>query len=402
VKFTEQGEVVLQVSSVQAEEADEYLADECEYQPDRANLHFSVRDTGIGIPQDKLGKLFQSFSQVDASTTRRYGGTGLGLAISKNLVNMMGGRIWVESEPGQGTIFHFTISTPRAEITRKNRIHESKSGLANRKMLIVDDNAINRKILSMHAKEWSMIPEETQYPAEALEWIQAGKQYDVAILDMRMPDTSGVDLAGQIRLVPSASDLPLVLLTSITDLSRDENERLKQSNFHANLAKPIKPSALLDVLMDIFEISADRSKIEVHAKEDSYDKTTALQYPLNILLVDDNKTNRKLGGMVLRRLGYQATLADNGIEAVECQRQSKFDLILMDIEMPEMDGIQATLQIRQLADGASETHIIAMTANAMEGDRERYIEAGMDGYISKPMRIEALLEGIRAAAESCR
>jgi signal transduction histidine kinase/DNA-binding response OmpR family regulator/HAMP domain-containing protein len=381
VKFTESGEIVLKVEAA------------------NTDLHFSVSDTGIGIPADKLEDLFQSFTQVDTSTTRLYGGTGLGLAISKNLVEMMGGRIWVESEPGVGTTFHFTIQVPEADIERTVQLHEHKPDLANKRLLIVDDNETNRKILRVQAREWSMISEETALPLQALEWIREGRTYDIAILDMSMPQMNGIELATKIRDAHRDHSLPLILLSSLATLADVEKHVLEQIRFHAKLAKPIKPSALLDILMDIFASKPRNYERRDTGNANDYDDSIAQRMPLDILLVDDNLTNQKLGALVLKRFGYSVDIAVNGVEALNKQQSGSYDLILMDIEMPEMDGVDATRSIRRLEMKNQHVFIIAMTANAMEGDRERYLQAGMDGYISKPLRIKELITGLQAATD---
>ncbi len=398
VKFTESGEIVLRVARVDPSDA-EIMQRNSEWviADDEVAMHFSVTDTGIGIPSEKLHVLFQSFSQVDASTTRMYGGTGLGLAISKNLVNMMGGNIWVESELGHGTTFHFTIKVPVAQINRRVELNEVKPDLQNKRLLIVDDNQTNRRILELQSAEWSMISEQTDSPLEALRWIKEGREYDVAILDMSMPDMDGIELAEHIRAYRNAETLPLILLSSLASLSDVGSDRLKTIAFHAKLAKPIKPSALLDNLMDLFTQQTQSYKRRESTNNNVLDKSMAEHTPLSILLVDDNKTNRKLGSLVLSRLGYSADIAENGIDAVSMQNEHHYDLILMDIEMPELDGVAATLEIRNQNEGEYPPYIIATTANAMEGDRERYLNAGMDAYISKPLRMNELVNGLTAA-----
>ncbi|MBX2835837.1 MAG: response regulator [Gammaproteobacteria bacterium] len=403
VKFTSQGEIVLRVRRLDLESGTVPSNVLREGVPEGSiALHFSVADSGIGIPEDKLHVLFESFSQVDASTTRLYGGTGLGLAISKNLVQMMNGHIWVESELGDGTTFHFTITVPVSNIKRRVELHEAKPDLRNKKLLIVDDNHTNRRILELQSAEWSMLSEQTSSPLEALRWIKEGREYDVAILDMSMPDMDGIELAEHIRAYRTAEKLPLILLSSLTSLSDVEVDRLNRIAFHAKLSKPIKPSALLDNLLDLFT-KETRTYIRTDSSEkEQYDADVAIQFPLSILLVDDNKTNQKLGSLVLKRLGYSADIAVNGVDAVDQQHLNSYDLILMDIEMPELDGVEATRQIRQIESVSQTPFIIATTANAMEGDRERYLEAGMDGYISKPLRINELVAGLEAAWQSRR
>ena len=398
IKFTSKGEIVLRVALASPDD-ETVLANRADDASDlQTVIHFSIADTGIGIAEDKIGMLFNSFSQVDASTTRIYGGTGLGLAISKNLVEMMGGRIWVESELGKGTTFHFTTVFPKATIQRRVALHEIKPDLANKKLLIVDDNLTNRRILSIQAEEWAMSSEQTEFPVEALDRIRDGQHYDIAILDMSMPDMNGIELARKIRQYKTAQELPLILLSSLATLSDVPKSELEEAEFAAKLAKPIKPSALLDIMMDTFSEKATAFKRRESKKDRELDKELANKMPLNILLVDDNKTNQKLASLVLGRLGYQPEIASNGVEAVSKQLDANYDVILMDIEMPEMDGVDATKAIRAAEDkSARPVYIVATTANAMQGDRERYLTAGMDGYVSKPIRISELVSALEVA-----
>lgn len=398
IKFTSKGEIVLRVSLAPSDDETVLANKKHEDGGSATVVHFSVSDTGIGIPEDKISMLFNSFSQVDASTTRIYGGTGLGLAISKNLVEMMGGRIWVESEIGKGTTFHFTAVLPETTIERRVALHEIKPDLANKKLLIVDDNLTNRKILSLQAEEWAMSNEQTEFPVEALGWIRDGRKYDIAILDMSMPEMNGIELARKIRQYKSPQELPLILLSSLATISDIPKSELEEARFSAKLAKPIKPSALLDIMMDTFSAKANEFKRRERSKDQELDKDLATKMPLRILLVDDNKTNQKLASLVLGRLGYKPDIASNGSEAVSKQSEGNFDVILMDIEMPVMDGVDATKAIRAAEGGTDQTaYIVATTANAMQGDRERYLAAGMDGYVSKPIRISELVSALDVA-----
>ena len=398
VKFTESGEVILRIALAAETETPGEVVLEGEEADNLVGLHFSVSDTGIGIPSDKLHVLFESFTQVDASTTRMYGGTGLGLAISKNLVEMMGGRIWVESELGVGTTFHFTLFVPEADVTRRVNLHEAKPDLAGKRLLIVDDNPTNRTILELQSKEWSMESIPTASPIEALKWINNGKQFDIAILDMSMPDMDGIDLATAIRKSYTPEQLPLILLSSLATLSDVPKQKLDVINFKAKLAKPIKPAALLDILLETFSSQALRYEKRKTGEGSVMDNNMGIEKPMSILLVDDNKTNQKLGTLVLKRLGYSAEIAVNGQEAIDMQKKHSYDTILMDIEMPIVDGVSATLAIRRQQQSSSgRPYIIAMTANAMEGDRERYLNAGMDGYISKPLRFNEMITGLDTA-----
>ncbi len=407
IKFTEQGEIVLRVTLASAQEKPRELIVQNDNDSQLIGLQFSISDTGIGIPESKIDSLFDSFTQVDASTTRVYGGTGLGLTISKNLVEMMGGRIWVDSTVGQGTTFHFTTFFEKTEINRRVALHEVKPDLANKKMLIVDDNLTNRKILSIQADEWAMESVQTESPVEALDWIKNGQKYDIAILDMSMPEMDGIKLARSIRQYRSSQQLPLILLSSLATISDVPKNEINEAGFSAKLAKPIKPSALLNILLDTFSAQANKFTRRERDSEKDLDENLYKKMPLNILLVDDNKTNQKLASLVLKRLGYSVKIAVNGEDAVAQQTAYNHDLIFMDIEMPVMDGVDATKAIRAYENSADNSnniktsYIVATTANAMQGDRERYLEAGMDGYISKPMRMNELVNALQAAYKSC-
>jgi signal transduction histidine kinase/CheY-like chemotaxis protein/PAS domain-containing protein len=351
-------------------------------------LHFAVRDTGIGIPPDRMNRLFQSFSQVDASTTRRYGGTGLGLAISKRLSEMMGGTMWVESQPGAGSTFHFTIRAASAPAPARAYLDEIQPALQDKKVLVVDDNATNRRILSRQVELWKMVPWQAASPVEALGLIRDGLSFDVAVLDMQMPEMDGLTLAREIRALGGQSArLPLILLTS---LGRRE---LKEGadEFAAHLTKPIKPSALFDALIGIFTGQPIRVLPRKAGEALQLNTQMGQQWPLRILLAEDNPTNQKLALIILGRLGYKADLAANGREAVQALERQPYDVVLMDMQMPEMDGLEATRRIRRELPAARQPHIIAMTANAMQGDREACLAAGMNDYVSKPIRIDELV-----------
>jgi GAF domain-containing protein/CheY-like chemotaxis protein/HPt (histidine-containing phosphotransfer) domain-containing protein len=381
VKFTERGEVVLSVSGRPLD--------------DGSGLHelaFSVRDTGIGIPEDRIGRLFQSFSQVDASTTRRYGGTGLGLAISQRLTELMGGRIEVASQFGVGSEFRFTIQALVAPLPAP-AIHRDLSGvqpsLRDKRVLVVDDNATNRRILTAHLGTWGLEARATESPREALGWVAAGERFDVAILDMHMPEMDGAALAEAIRDEAAGAALPLVLFSS---LGRRE-ARTDDDVFAAYLHKPIKPSQLFDTLMSLL---ADRP---VHvapraAARTELDPETARRHPLRILLAEDNVVNQKVALRLLGQMGYRADMAANGLEAVDAVARQVYDVVLMDVQMPEMDGFEASREINRRWPGGRRPRIVAMTANAMQGDRELCEAAGMDDYVAKPIRIEELVAAL--------
>jgi signal transduction histidine kinase/DNA-binding response OmpR family regulator len=378
VKFTEAGEVVVSVS---AEPAGDGLHD----------VHFAVRDTGIGIPEDGMGRLFRSFSQVDTSTTRTHGGTGLGLAISKRLAEMMDGKMWVESEVGVGSTFHFTIRAAGTPASPRLFQHGEQPQLTGRRLLIVDDNATNRTILIRQTGAWGMIPVATGSPLEALEWVTRGDAFDAAILDMHMPVMDGLMLAMAIREHRDHEALPLVMLTSIGRRDAEADE----ARFAAFLTKPIKPSQLFDTLVEIF--AGKRTSGARRTPAAMLDPGFARRVPLRILVAEDNAVNQKLALRILEKLGYRADVAANGMEVIESVGRRRYDLVLMDVQMPVMDGLEATREIHRRWPNGSRPRIVAMTASALEEDRERCLEAGMDDYISKPVRVEELLRALEDA-----
>ncbi len=379
VKFTEHGEVMISVSG--------QLRDDHLYQ-----LHFAVQDTGIGIPPDRVWRLFQSFSQVDASTTRKYGGTGLGLAISKRLSELMGGTMWVESQgvPGEGSTFHFTIMVQedREQAAVEPTGHsELPQGLH---VLIVDDNKTNREILQHYAQAWHMRSTSASSGREVLELLQGGASFDLAILDLQMPEMDGISLARAIRQMPKECSFPLVMLSSLGYREQPEVEAL----FAAYLTKPIKPSQLFDSLCLAINQKAPAQRKNFNQPADPFDREMGAHHPLRLLVVEDNSVNQTVALSLLGRIGYRADLASNGIEALDALRRQPYDLIFMDGQMPEMDGVEATRWIRKQWPAEEQPTIVAMTANAMQGDRERYLAAGMDGYISKPIHLEDVVKAL--------
>lgn len=377
VKFTDAGEVVVNVS---ARLLNRNTA--------RYELHFTVRDTGIGIPPDRVGRLFQPFSQVDTSTTRRYGGTGLGLVISMRLCEMMGGRIWVESEgiAGKGAIFHFTVRAESADPLEDVPVTPVRTELSDLRALIVDDNATNRLILMRQIAPWGMIGRETASGRTALEWIRQGERFDIAILDVRMPEMDGVTLARELRALQP--DLPLVILTS---MGRREPE-LRDLRIGAFLTKPIKPAQLYRALTDVL-----RGKAQAPAKRDpagQMDAEMGRRHPLRILLAEDNIVNQKVAVRILERLGYRTDVVANGLEVLQALRRQTYDVVFMDVQMPEMDGLEAARQICLRFSREKRPRLIAMTAYALEGDRERCLAAGMDDYVSKPIRVNELVKSL--------
>ena len=373
VKFTERGEVVVVVS---AEEAG----------PGTYRLELAVRDTGIGIPHDRMGRLFTSFSQVDASTTRRYGGTGLGLAISKRLIELMGGAISAESEEGKGSTFRIALPAKSAEVPTRIDLDDALPHLAGKRVLIVDDNATNREILSRHARSWGMEPTAVEHPAEAVAMIGAGAQFDVAVLDMMMPDMDGIALAREIRRLRSERELPLVLLTSLGRLPQLGTT----GEFAAQLAKPLRASQLYNTLVRI--IGAD---LQAEGAGDAETDGKPQALPLRILLAEDNAVNQKVALRLLERLGYGADVVWNGLEALDALQRQQYDVVLMDVQMPELDGLDASRRINELWPAETRPRIIAMTANALPEDREACLAAGMDDYVAKPIRPEELADALR-------
>ncbi len=362
VKFTDEDEIVLLVT---IEGLDKAGTNE---------VHFAVRDTGIGISPDRMDKLFQSFNQMEPSTTRLYGGTGLGLAISKKLVEMMGGRIWADSSEGVGSIFHFTIKTAPGQ--SENQPATVSPRLVGKNVLIVENNKTNRRILRRQVYDWGMIPMTVTSGQEALEYIQRGDDFDIAILDMDLKDMTGLELEDEIRKYNSA--LPLVLLTSL-------GKRIPPG--HAYLTKPIKPSQLQKVLADLLPNQPARRHVTSPAVNQP-----AQNSPLRILLADDNASSQKVAQQMLRKLGYKADIVANGLEVLQSLERQNYDVVFMDIKMPVMDGLEATKIIRQRWPNGPK--IIAITAYALKGDHERFIEAGMDDYISKPVQKDDLAKAL--------
>lgn len=387
IKFTHHGEVFVNVTSRQlSEEPDS--AEEPEYE-----LHFAVRDTGIGIPQDRADRLFQSFSQVDTSIARKYGGTGLGLAISKRLAEIMGGTMWVESQEGKGSTFHFTIRTKATEATLPVYLETDQPVLQDKRVLIVDDNATNRKILKLQTEAWGMTPILVNSGPEALSLLQKDEKFDLAILDMHMPEMDGLTLAKEIRHSHNTHSLPLVMLSSVGQSVKGEDMSL----FATFLSKPVKASQLYNSLIGLFagEIEVQTQYTKKKTGKSLFDSTMGVRLPLDILLVEDNPTNQKIALHLLERLGYRADVAGNGLEALDALRQRFYDVILMDVQMPEMDGLEATRCIRREWQGEKCPRIIAMTANVMDEDRKDCMDTGMDDYVSKPIRVEQLIAALK-------
>ena len=378
VKFTERGEVVVTVGGSQLEPAKRGGSR-------RWEIRVDIRDTGIGIPPDAMGRLFQSFSQADASIARRYGGTGLGLAISRRLAELMDGSLTVDSDgvPGEGSVFHLVVRMPvaAADAVAPSRPPRIDADLGGRTVLIVDDNATNRRILVAQTARWGMVPRETGSPAQALEWLEHGDRFDIALFDLLMPEFDGVELAERARALDEAAKrepMPLVILSSVGMRDREGGP------VAAWLAKPVKPSALHDTIATLLLGAVPAAPPAVNVAADG-EGLLAERHPLRILLAEDNAVNQKLALRLLAQLGYTAQVAGDGRQAVAALEEGGFDLVLMDVQMPELDGLGATRQIRARWPEWP-LWIVAMTANAMAGDREACLAAGMNDYLSKPIR----------------
>ncbi|HSM80816.1 MAG TPA: response regulator, partial [Nodosilinea sp.] len=378
IKFTPAGEVIVSLTAQPPlPELSHQIA-----------LQVAVKDTGIGIPADRLHRLFQPFSQVDASTTRQFGGTGLGLAISKRLCELMGGTLWVDSVEGQGSTFYFTLQAELDPHPPQSAHLCPATSLAGRHLLVVDDNATNRQILELQLQSWGVTVVAVESGAAALAALDQGQRFDLAVLDMQMPAMDGLMLAQTLnRRLPA---LPLVMLTSL-GWSQGAQER---DLFAAYLAKPVKQSQLMEALAAALADPAQPVRVAPRAAAPEWDTDLGRRCPKRILLAEDNVVNQKVALQILQRLGYRADVAASGLEVLAALEQQPYDLVLMDVQMPEMDGLEATRQI--VARWPDRPRIVAMTANAMQGDRDLCLRAGVDDYISKPIRLEAL---IRVLAE---
>jgi signal transduction histidine kinase/DNA-binding response OmpR family regulator len=371
IKFTPAGEIRVAVSTRRMDGL-------------RREIQFSIRDTGIGIPRDRFDRLFQMFSQVDASTTRRYGGTGLGLAICKRLAELMGGRIWADSEPEKGSTFHFTIVVDEVEAPADPRHQGEQPELKGKRVLIVDDNRNNRLVLKLQMQRWGMLARETSSPTVALGWIVRGDPIDVALLDYQMPEMDGISLARRIRGTRGTGSPALILLSSVGQpLTASDT----QGDFSAVLWKPVRLSQLRDRLL---EALGETSGSPVGEGEEGPREDAAHTIPLRILLVEDNPINQKVARKLLERLGHMPDIAGNGREAIERLEREPYDVILMDVQMPKMDGLDASREICARWPAGQRPRIVAMTAEAMEGDREKCLAAGMEDYLVKPVTLDQL------------
>jgi len=377
IKFTSQGEIAINV--------------ECKGQDEKGyRLEFSVTDTGIGISKEGIEKIFNAFQQVDTSTTRRYGGTGLGLVIGKRLAEFMGGTIWVDSNPGSGSCFFFSVTLKASqESAPKHQSGESRV-LVSHTALIVDDNATNRRILEIQLRTWGMKSISASSGAEGLRKM-AEQNFDVVLIDSQMPGMDGVTLAREIR---NRTQTPLILLSSSGETIAGEGADL----FQIQISKPIRHSLLFNALLKAIGTELVEP---LQITEKKFDNTMATKYPLRILLAEDNRVNQQVGLLMLSRLGYIADLALDGQRALSAVEKIEYDLILMDIQMPNMNGLDAARIIREKL-GVRCPAIFALTAEALEGDKQRFLGLGFDGYLSKPLQIHSLREMLKTVTPSAQ
>jgi two-component system sensor histidine kinase/response regulator len=380
LKFTEKGEVKV---SVQPESGS----------PEGANLHFTVSDTGIGIPPEKHIHIFKAFSQADSSTTRKYGGTGLGLTISTRLVEMMGGKMWVESEVGKGSRFHFTLRLPAVEARQiQNPFAPSLQTLQGVKVLVVDDNVSNRRILQGILSRWGMKVTLAESGMQALEELSAAsldaKPYALVLTDLQMPGMDGFSLVERIRQRKELSAVAMMMFSSAGQ--RGDGARCQELGVSAYLLKPVRQLELRGAILSVLSARDQKAQLPLVTRYTLHD-TAVPQISLRVLLAEDNLVNQRLAMRLLEKRGHQVTVAGNGQEAIAATEKNTFDLVLMDLQMPEMDGFEATAALREREkETGNHLPVIALTAHALKGDRERCLEAGMDGYLSKPIRAQEL------------
>ncbi|MEH2130498.1 MAG: PAS domain S-box protein [Nostoc sp.] len=427
IKFTENGEVVLSVElgtgdrglGIRANEEDQETSSQSPVPSTQSpvpspqsqvQIQFAIKDTGIGIAPENIERLFQPFTQADVSMTRRYGGTGLGLVISKRLSKMMGGTLWVESQgfvggnpsprwengkllsspdSSQGSTFYFTITTKMATQSEQAELSTSLVQLASKRILIVDDNLTSCQILSLQAESWKMETSAAKSGKEALAQLAQGTEFDIAILDMQMPEMDGISLARQIRKQSGCENLPLVIMTSLGKVETSSD--LNDVQFAASLSKPIKQSQLYDVITRVLgnePLPASISDFPL------VNRHLAHRLPLRILLAEDTLVNQKVALLMLQKMGYGADVVTNGLEVLKALQKQPYDVVLMDVNMPEMDGLETTRRIYQEWEIGFRPQIIAITANAMRGDREACLAAGMNDYISKPIQFQELAEAL--------
>jgi signal transduction histidine kinase/DNA-binding response OmpR family regulator len=382
IKFTKTGEIVVYVSATPINEP----ACDAKRGDRTYEIRFAVKDTGIGIPAEHLDRLFKSFSQVDASTTRKYGGTGLGLSISKELCELMGGKMWVHSSENQGSTFYFTAIVKARASETPDAHQEIQRDLAGKRVLIVDDNATNQKILTLQAQSWGMYTCAVESGTKAIEWLKRGVTFDVALLDMQLPDLDGIALAKAIRQQPHCQKLPLVMLTSLTKL--ESHQQIQELDFAAIASKPIGQTQLHNIFRQIF--SEKSLKVVAKSSCTFSQSNLAQEFPLEILVADDRSIDREVMRLLLEKLGYRPDVASNGIEVLKALQDKAYDVIFMDVQMPEMDGIKTTQKIALEHPEGSKPRIIAITAEVGSENRDKCLAAGMDDYLAKPTDLEQL------------
>ncbi len=377
VKFTATGEVRVVASSRDIDD-------------DRVELHFKIADTGIGIPANRMDRLFLSFSQVDASTTREYGGTGLGLAICKQLCTLMGGNIWVESEVGKGSTFHFNIVAERGRASDDSQIGVQVGVLRDKRLLVVDDNTTNRRIVELQTEPWGIVLTMAESGAEALAAVNRGDVFDAVLLDAQMPEMDGLAVARALRNKFTPKQLPIVLYSS--SVMYDDAMVRADLGIAAILMKPVRQSRLIDTLVMVFAKEGAQSRTS--KQKLTISRLLADEVPLRILLAEDNVINQRVALAMLSRFGYRAEVAGNGVEVLAALELGAYDVVLMDVQMPEMDGITATRKIRAMMAQGKQPRIIAMTANVSTQDRDECLAAGMDDFVGKPIRVEELARAL--------
>lgn len=381
IKFTDEGEVELSVVTLDAEDG-------------RNWLQMTVRDTGIGIPKDRMDRLFKSFSQVDASTTRRFGGTGLGLVITQRLVGLMGGRIEVSSTPNLGSEFLIKLPYDIAALPVAHPVEKMLALIKGRRVLIVDDNKTNLTILAERLLGWGVTPERATHPDKAMGFLRDGHAFDAIITDFKMPGRTGLHMAVDIRQEFGDDAPPMILYSSVSLLDPVLRQKFETAGFKAHLMKPARTQQLLCALIKVICPDAD---IPTRPNDATQLDWAASEQSLDVLLVDDNAINCKIGAKILGRLGLEPAVVNSGADAVKACAHQAFDVVFMDIEMPGMDGVTATAHLRKQRTGWVDPYIVALTANAMVSDREIYLQSGMDDYLSKPIDIEKLTNCLRRA-----
>jgi CheY-like chemotaxis protein/HPt (histidine-containing phosphotransfer) domain-containing protein len=394
VKFTAQGEVAIEVKPAAhgLRRLDPGREPDTEFirHPQQWLLHFSVRDTGIGIPLEKQSRLFKSFQQVDASTTRHYGGTGLGLAICKRLAELMGGSIWLESDVNRGATFHFTILAHAAASSAPATWQQPHPQLTGKRLLVIEDNLTNQRLVHHRASQWGLEAVPATNAREALAALDSKGVFHAALVDAQLPGTDCYELIRELRSLPTGRFLPIILLSAAR--LRSDDLRPSQAGVTTTIHKPIRAPQLLEALAQALNVHLHREKKA--AANHSLDPDLASRLPLSILLADDNPINQRVAQSVLEKLGYQAHLATNGLEVLKALETKTFDLIFLDVQMPEMDGIETMRRIAARWPNGHRPRVVAMTGNALVGDREKCLAAGMDDYISKPIRIAELQAAI--------